>query len=415
MFQLLLFQLLLFLFLSPNYCLAAPRIQVSCPGLRRTGKSRTETSCDETPVRIQFVVDVDDKALDCKTPGAAAASSDSDTPIAATGAAACPNCPQGYHNKRPSCDTLAMPCSDDRDCCSMWCGDNKLCEAHNLRRQLQSPPIPLDPQHYMYDDEAVYAENSNYCTVNSDCLSFRCIGSVCDDALSTNYVNGNHGCEGTSILMLYTLSLSLDADVAVGLPDLNTNPEYTQTAFPGDFVDVSFPGQIVLNYRIESCTEFNKCVMSEVQQFTINVKVNGHQTDASQISEDNKPAKGGNYSYIRSAVVFNTFKGGAGKFNRSGFVKAVVNAINYDRKTYKQGEDEKQAVEEFRFVPSKAVSIVVIDPKEKMVQYEVRVRNTDANAVRNRLLHSYFVFPLVLELSKFGILPHVDRRPFQAM
>ena len=93
----------------------------------------------------------------------------------------------------------------------------------------------------------------------------------------------------------------------------------------------------------------------------------------------------------------------------------MVNAINYDRKTYKQGEDEKQAVEEFRFVPSKAVSIVVIDPKEKMVQYEVRVRNTDANAVRNRLLHSYFVFPLVLELSKFGILPHVDRRPFQAM
>jgi hypothetical protein len=420
--------LLLFL---PLLVLSEPRVQVSCPGLSRDGTSRSEVSCADTPVRFQIMIAAED--VGCATaqeePTSDAVSTTSTSAVAGATGTACANCPQGYSQHTPACTASPGSCHDDRDCCSHWCDYTtstciKKDTPHYLRRRLNPNTLPrqlkqtedsVDPEaryDALYDDA-----NSNYCAVNSDCKSFRCVEGYCDDGMSSDYVSGS-GCDDTAINVLYTLGLSLDADIDVGVPNYVTNSAHTQWAMPGEFVDVSFPGTIVIKYVTESCT-YNKntynttCTLSNMQTFTINVATKGHQTDPSKISDDNKPAPGGNFSYIRSAVVFRTFEGGAAQFNRSGFVRAVVDAINYDRFVYQPGKAKIDSVEAFRNVPSKAVSIIVVDPQEKLVQYEVRVLNADAPAVRNRLLHAYFKFPLVLYLSHYGILSHINDQPFR--
>ena len=439
--------LVLHCLLLPLLVLSEPRVQVSCPGLSRAGSSRSEVTCEDTPVRFQLMIAIDDVGCTAAQEGPAADTSKAvPGTSAATGATgtACANCPQGYTKHTPACTAHPGSCNDDRDCCSHWCDyTTSTCKEENtphyLRRQLKPNTLPFHQLQGPVDDasatprrlkqkedsmnpeamyDALYDDaNSNYCAVNSDCLSFRCVDGYCDDGISTDYVRGS-GCDDNSIKVLYTLSLSLDAGVDVGVPNAATNPEHTQWAMPGEFVDVSFPGTIVINYVTESCT-YNKntynttCTLSTMQSFTINVATKGHQTDPSKISDDNKPAKGGNFTYIRSAVVFSNFEGGAANFNRSGFVRAVVDAVNYDRNVYQSGQAKSDQVEEFRPIPSKAVSIIVVDPKEKLVQYEVRVMNADVPAVRNRLLHAYFKFPLALRLSHYGILSHINDQPFK--
>jgi hypothetical protein len=398
------------------------KVQVSCPDLTRVGSKRDAISCSEPPVRFQILIPKEDIGCDY-TPTASEnddSSSGENSLSAMTGGSAtydknCPTCPMGYTSQSltPKCTKLLGYCTDDRDCCSHYCNyDTGKCESYQ-RRSLRSSAAKsrqLAPHSLSYYNEYLYDDSSNICASNSDCLSFRCVDGYCDDETSSNYVTGN-GCDDNFVSILYTLQLSLDADVNVGEPDWRTNPEYTQEAMPGEFVDVSFPGTIVIKYRTETCNEFS-CNMTDVKTYTINVGSTGHETDPTKISKDNKPAAGGNFSYIRSAVVFKSFVGGAGKFNRTGFVRAIVDAINYDRLIYVPGVAKHQLQEEFRKVPPKAVSIIVIDPKEKLVQYEVRVLKTDSNAVRNRLLHSYFKFPLVLRLSFYGILGPINVRPF---
>jgi len=393
---------------------ATLQVLVACPGLGR-GKTRSEATCEETPVRVQFVILTNpcesstSTAIDPTSPTGPGYAEPGQSSSTGPGSSYSPTGP----GARPSCHADGETCQNDRDCCSMWCDYDKLsCTSPvrllRRRRQLLRTTTPRFLPSITHD-AAVYDPNSNYCAANSDCLSFRCDNGKCDDSLTSLSI----GCDGTPLNILYTLALSLDANLDVGVPDFTTNPTYTQLAMPGEFVDMSFPGTIVLKYRTEDCDMYMyNCSLGALQTYTISVGVSGHQNDPDQISEDNKPAKGGNYSYIRSTVVFDTFKGGAGRFNRTGFVQAVVSAINYDRKMYESGVSESDAKEEFSAVPSKAVSIILIDPVEKMVQYEVRVKNEDAKAVRARLLHAYFKFPLTLRLSKYGILDHINQNPF---
>ena len=383
----------------------ATSIIVSCPG--KLANSRAETLCSDTPIRIQFNLQVTDYCDPTTTSKSVVSDAD-----------------------MTQCYKQQQPCSDDRDCCSHWCdyemgmcslpsavtegegGDQaspgSKAHGYNLRRRLKPPKND-------YDD-AVYDENSNYCASNSDCQSFRCENGMCDDDLGSDVLSTGH-CGDTYLSILYTLGLSLDAGTDVGEPNFENNTDYTQFALPGEFIDVSFPGTITIKYKVETCTSTG-CTYSST---FLHVVVIGDGTsskntnDKTLISEDNLPAAGGNYSYLRSAVVFDSFKGGAGQFNRSAFVSSIVDAINYDRKIYNEGESSDESSEEFSEVPPKAVSIIVVDPVEKFVQYEIRVRNEDANAVRGRLLHAYFKFPLVLRLSYYGILDPIHSTPFSSV
>ena len=440
-----------------------PKVLVSCPDHKQISNSGSE--CGDTPVRIQFVIKAADvQGIDCGSAGAAVAAEHSsctddgkackfddeccsywcdfdqkickantytDEPMTDTAL------PMGYtsdenagtkaSDSKSSGDKASDTCSAAKDemACGLtteectWYEAKKLCYKAGTKRMLEgltrrslrsrptSPRRSLSPPSNNFDD-AVYASDSNYCSTNSDCLSFRCTNNMCDDELMSGYVGGA-GCDTTNMLsILYTVTLDADTETkTVSVPDFNTNPEYTQLAFPGDFVDISFPGKIIINYRTEQYDiHTGNYNMSSVSTFTIDVGV------SDEISDDNKPAVGGNYTYIRSAVEFSEFKGGAGRFNRSAFIKAVVDAINYDRKIYTEGVAEKDAEYEFNAVPSKAVSIILIEPSTKTVQYEVRVKKTDANAVRGRLLHAYFKFPLVVRLAHYGILGFVNPTPF---
>ena len=288
--------LLLFL---PLLVLSEQRVQVSCPGLSRDGTSRTEVTCEDTPVRFQIMIAAED--VGCTTaqeePESDAVYPSTSAVAGATGTA-CANCPKGYTTYTPACTAYPGSCNDDRDCCSHWCDyTTSTCKEkstpHYLRRRLNPNTLPLHQLQGQMDDasatprrlkqkadsvnpeakyDALYDDdNSNYCAVNSDCKSFRCVEGYCDDGMASNYISGS-GRDDTSINVLYTLGLSLDADIDVGVPNYVTNSAHTQWAMPGEFVDVSFPGTIVIKYLTESCT-YNKntynttCTLSTMQTF----------------------------------------------------------------------------------------------------------------------------------------------------
>ena len=65
----------------------------------------------------------------------------------------------------------------------------------------------------------------------------------------------------------------------------------------------------------------------------------------------------------------------------------------------------KKGKEAFAQVKDKDIYVILIDPKEKVVQYEVRTKlPEDGVQIQKRLLHSYFKYPLAMFLSKWNVL-----------
>ena len=78
-------------------------------------------------------------------------------------------------------------------------------------------------------------------------------------------------------------------------------------------------------------------------------------------------------------------------------------ALNIDRMIYTPGV--KKGKEAFAQVKDKDIYVILIDPKEKVVQYEVRTKlPEDGVQIQKRLLHSYFKYPLAMFLSKWNVL-----------
>ena len=71
---------------------------------------------------------------------------------------------------------------------------------------------------------------------------------------------------------------------------------------------------------------------------------------------------------MRSAITFDSFNGSVSKFNSTAFKFAVMDALNTDRLQYSGSEKGKEL---FAKVKTKDVSVIVVDPMEKTVQFEV--------------------------------------------
>ena len=200
------------------------------------------------------------------------------------------------------------------------------------------------------------ANTGNECGSNSECLSYRCQEGHCDDSISDTYAGTGSACDPLGVKILYTIQLEGESDPG----DPTFDSDFTMKTTLGVFEEMSFPGKVVIRAITEYCpvvdmdyttwtttetwtagtcsdgtsttqltceaagtcsnTDFttklaceNPCQYSSVSKMTINVNIKGINID--NIADDSKPSFGSNDTYIRGAVTFDVFTGGAARFN----------------------------------------------------------------------------------------------------
>jgi len=198
--------------------------------------------------------------------------------------------------------------------------------------------------------------DTNECGSNSECLSYRCQEGHCDDSISDTYAGTGSACDPLGVKILYTIQLEGESDPG----DPTFDSDFTMKTTLGVFEEMSFPGKVVIRAITEYCpvvdmdyttwtttetwtagtcsdgtsttqlacevagtcsnTDFttklaceNPCQYSSVSKMTINVNIKGINID--NIADDSKPSFGSNDTYIRGAVTFDVFTGGAARFN----------------------------------------------------------------------------------------------------
>jgi hypothetical protein len=431
-----------------NLIVPVPEFVISCPGKKQTGA--TTTTCEDSPMRAQALVSVvalkdSGLATDCAAPVYDAVDA-------------------GNTN----CNGDGFDCYDSRDCCSSFCdwsvtpngGKNGWCAPpattgaqggksggagsayqpgqattqaphntattptpHNTEpppeqtttsapRNTEPPSGSAPPpnnhrslRHTGADSGADTGDDERICSSNSECLSFRCLEGHCDEEIGATYAGIGTGCDPTNLAILYTVEL--EGEQSPGDPSPSNSQNTLRTRL-GDWQEMSFPGKVTVRARTEHCffdssTSTTNCTLSATSKMTVVVGSDGPRNDAKDINDDAKPTKGTNDTYIRSAVVFDEFDGGAALFNATRFKHAVSEALNTDRMVYVPGKDK--GVEAFALVKVKDVQVILVDPKKKVVQFEVRTkRRDDGIEISARLLHSYFKYPLALYLAKWEIL-----------
>ena len=355
--------------------LPRPESLVSCPGMQRKGESGF--TCKDTPVRYQAVVPVN--AL------RAVGINECDVYDYTTAAGSASD-----HNG--ACRVDQEPCTDSRDCCSDYCSWSEtknfaVCAPPRARlRSLRT----LAPHRQLTHDE-----KAQPCTGNAECRSYRCKNGFCDDKVAQGFA-GSDGCEIPALHVMYTVQL--DGEANPGDPSMS-NAENTWWISPGEFGEISFPGNMVIRTRLQYCGVANnyQCVDSAVYTTTVEVGANDGPHNAA------RPPENSDSVYVRSAITFDSFDGAASKFNSTGFKLAVMDALNTDRLEYTPGNAEGKQL--FAEVKADDVSVIVIDPQEKTVQFEVRTKKEeDAGHLSARMLHAYFKFPLAVFLSKYSVL-----------
>ena len=377
--------------------LPVPESIVSCPGMKRS--SINGFKCKDTPVRYQVVVPVpklrDAGILDCDNYDY---SRDSDGTNSYN-----PADSETSSDPNRGCDPDGKPCADSRDCCSnycLWVNDKSesVCrppeDAPAYRRNLRNvvKDAPVSHHRQLTHDES----GNKACVANAECASYRCKDGFCDDGISQGFA-GSDGCKIPTLQVMYTLQLEGKSNP--GDPSVN-NSAATVFLRPGEFGEISFPGNLVIRTRLKYCGVYNnyQCVLGPVSTISVDIPEASNSPH-----EDALPKKDSNDVYVRSAITFDRFDVALGKFNISAFKSAVMDALNTDRLEYSAGAEEGK--QQFAEVKHKDVSVVLVDHQLKTVQFEVRtMKEKDAVQLSARMLHAYFKFPLAIFLSKYGVL-----------
>jgi hypothetical protein len=180
---------------------------------------------------------------------------------------------------------------------------------------------------------------------------------------------------------------------------------------PCELIDVPARKSFFLKYKhckYDTTTSTTECSPEKEQE----IKVAAYDKNA--VNEKALPTDD-NMVYMRTGV---KFLGSAGqqmfpayKFNASGFINAVVEAVNQNRGKCPPGESSCPM--EYDEVIKKNVRIINVDDEnnKKDVLYEVRVPKKDGDAIQGRVLHPYFKYPLAIKLVTAGLIPDYVYEP----